>query len=68
MRVLTGIQPSGALHIGNYFGAIKQMVDLQENSDLFIFILNYHALTSLKNAPALKQNTLDAAINFNKVS
>ena len=64
MRVLTGIQPSGALHIGNYFGAIKQMVDLQENSDLFIFIPNYHALTSLKNAPALKQNTLDAAINF----
>ena len=64
MRVLTGIQPSGALHIGNYFGAIKQMVDLQETSDLFIFIPNYHALTSLKNAPALKQNTLDAAINF----
>jgi tryptophanyl-tRNA synthetase len=64
MRVLTGIQPSGALHIGNYFGAIKQMVDLQESSDLFIFIPNYHALTSLKNASALKQNTLDAAINF----
>lgn len=64
MRVLTGIQPSGALHIGNYFGAIKQMIDLQEKSDLFIFIANYHALTSLKNAQALKDNTLDAAINF----
>ncbi len=64
MRVLTGIQPSGALHIGNYFGAIKQMIDLQETSDLFIFIANYHALTSLKDAPALKNNTLDAAINF----
>lgn len=64
MRVLTGIQPSGALHIGNYFGAIKQMVDLQEKSDLFIFIPNYHALTSLKDGAALKNNTLDAAINF----
>ena len=63
-RVLTGIQPSGALHIGNYFGAIKQMVDLQEKSDLFIFIANYHALTSLKDGEALKNNTLDAAINF----
>lgn len=64
MRVLTGIQPSGALHIGNYFGAIKQMLDLQEKSDLFIFIANYHALTSLKDGTALKKNTIDAAINF----
>ena len=63
-RVLTGIQPSGALHIGNYFGASKQMVDLQEKSDLFIFIANYHALTSLKDGEVLKNNTLDAAINF----
>ncbi|MBE0491422.1 MAG: tryptophan--tRNA ligase [Sulfurospirillum sp.] len=63
-RVLTGIQPSGALHLGNYFGAIKQMKNLQDTSDLFIFIANYHALTSLKDAKALKQNTLDAAINF----
>jgi len=63
-RVLTGIQPSGALHLGNYFGAIKQMKDLQDNSDLFIFIANYHALTSLKDAKALKENTLDCAINF----
>ncbi len=64
MRILTGIQSSGTLHIGNYFGAIKQMVDLQENNDLFIFIANYHALTSLKDATALKQNTLDAAITY----
>ncbi|MDD3343733.1 MAG: tryptophan--tRNA ligase [Sulfurospirillaceae bacterium] len=64
MRVLTGIQPSGALHLGNYFGAIKQMVNLQESSDLVIFIPNYHALTSLKDGKALRDNTLDAAINF----
>ncbi len=63
-RVLTGIQPSGALHLGNYFGAIKQMKDLQDSSDLFIFIANYHALTSLKDGKALRENTLDAAINF----
>lgn len=63
-RVLTGIQPSGALHLGNYFGAIKQMKDLQESSDLFIFIANYHALTSLKDGKALRENTLDCAINF----
>jgi len=64
MRVLTGLQPSGALHIGNYFGSIRQMKELQEESDLFIFIANYHALTSLKDGDALKENTLDAAINF----
>ncbi len=63
-RVLTGIQPSGALHLGNYFGAIKQMKDLQDSSDLFIFIANYHALTSLKDGNALRENTIDAAINF----
>ncbi len=64
MRVLTGLQPSGALHVGNYFGSIRQMKQLQDNSDLFIFIANYHALTSLKDGNALKANTLDAAINF----
>ncbi|HHD83920.1 MAG TPA: tryptophan--tRNA ligase, partial [Campylobacteraceae bacterium] len=64
MRVLTGIQPSGTLHIGNYFGAIRQMLDFQEKSDLFIFIANYHALTSLKDAEALRENTIDAAITY----
>jgi len=64
MRVLTGLQPSGALHVGNYFGSIRQMKQLQDSSDLFIFIANYHALTSSKDGKALKANTLDAAINF----
>lgn len=64
MRTLTGLQPSGALHLGNYFGSIKQMLDAQTKEDLFIFVANYHALTSLKDAKALKENTLDAAINF----
>ncbi len=64
MRVLTGIQSSGTLHIGNYFGAIKQMIELQDSSDLFIFIANYHSLTSLKDADAVKKNTIDAAITY----
>jgi len=64
MRVLTGIQSSGTLHLGNYFGAIKQMLELQNKSDLFIFIANYHSLTSLKDADALKKNTIDAAITY----
>ncbi|MFY4725176.1 tryptophan--tRNA ligase [Campylobacter jejuni] len=64
MRVLTGLQPSGDLHIGNYFGAIKQMVDAQEKSQMFIFIANYHAMTSLQDGEKLKQNSLKAAAAF----
>ena len=64
MRVLTGIQASGKLHIGNYFGAMKPMVDLQEENELFTFIANYHSLTTSKDAATLKQYTLDAAIDY----
>lgn len=64
MRVLNGLQSSGILHIGNYFGAIKPMLELQENNDMFMFIANYHALTSVKDSQALKANTLDAAVTF----
>lgn len=64
MRVLTGIQASGKLHLGNYFGAMKPMVELQEEHELFTFIANYHSLTSSKDASTLKQNTIDAAIDY----
>ena len=64
MRVLTGIQASGKLHIGNYFGAMKPMVELQENHELFTFIANYHSLTSSKDAQTLKQNTIEAAVDY----
>ncbi len=64
MRVLTGIQASGKLHIGNYFGAMKPMVELQEEHELFTFIANYHSLTSSTDAATLKQYTLDAAIDY----
>ncbi len=64
MRVLTGIQASGKLHIGNYFGAMKPMIELQEENELFTFIANYHSLTSSKDAASLHQYTLDAAVDY----
>ncbi len=64
MRVLTGIQPSGKLHIGNYFAAVAPMVKMQEDNELFAFIPNYHALSGGANLKELKQNTLEAAIDF----
>jgi len=64
MRVLTGIQPSGDLHIGNYFGSIKQMVDAQKDSDTFAFIANYHAQTSVNDGERLAQLTMQSATDF----
>ncbi len=64
MRVLTGIQSSGDLHIGNYFGSIKQMVDSQDNSEVFAFIANYHAMTSVHDGERLAALTMQAAIDF----
>ena len=63
-RVLTGIQPSGKLHIGNYFGAIKRMVEYQDSSDLFLFIANLHSLTTIQDAERLKKMTLEAAMDM----
>ncbi len=64
MRSLSGIQPSGVLHIGNYFGAIKQFVENQDKSEGFYFVVDYHALTSLKDAQALKENIHNAVLDF----
>jgi len=63
-RVLSGIQPSGQLHIGNYFGMMKPMIEWQEKSDLFCFIVNLHALTTVFDAQTLAGNTLSAAADF----
>ena len=63
-RVLSGIQPSGSLHIGNYFGMMKRMIQYQEDSELFCFLVNYHALTTLKDGNLLRSNTLAAACDF----
>ena len=59
MRVLSGIQPSGALHIGNYFGAIRQYVALQEGNDAYYFVADYHALTSVRDAAKLRTYVFD---------
>ena len=63
-RYLTGIQPSGLLHIGNYFGALRPAVELQEQGDAFYFIADYHALTSLRDPTELRQNVLGVALDF----
>lgn len=64
MRVLTGIQPSGDLHIGNYFGSIKQMVEAQSQSQTFAFIANYHAMTSVSDGKRLGELTMQCATDF----
>ena len=63
-RVLSGIQPSGKLHLGNYFGMMSRMIEFQEKNDLFCFIVNYHALTTIQDKNELKNNTINAAIDF----
>jgi len=63
-RILSGIQPSGTLHIGNYFAMMKPMIELQHDNDLFCFIVNYHALTSINNPQELAENTINAAMDF----
>lgn len=64
MRILSGIQPSGALHVGNYFGMMKPAIELQDKGQAFYFIANYHSMTSLFDAAQRRQNTLDVALDF----
>ncbi|MCB1158716.1 MAG: tryptophan--tRNA ligase [Leptospiraceae bacterium] len=64
MRILTGIQPSGKLHLGNYFAAMKKMIAYQESSDLFCFIANLHSLTTFSGRKSLEENTYDAVLDF----
>lgn len=64
MRVLSGIQPTGRPHWGNFFGAIRQYIDLQTEHDGFYFIADLHALTTVRDAKSLRQNTLDAALDM----
>ena len=63
-RVLSGIQPSGQLHLGNYFGMMSRMIHYQEENELFCFIVNYHAMTSMQDGASLKENTMSAAMDF----
>jgi tryptophanyl-tRNA synthetase len=78
-RILSGVQPSGKLHLGNYFGAIKQHIELQHESECFYFIANYHAQTTVRDlaekmsaeqnrkfkaADLLRQHSLDVALDY----
>lgn len=64
MRVLSGIQPTGRPHWGNYFGAIKQYIELQSNQQAFYFVANLHALTTIRDANQLKENTFNTALDL----
>jgi len=64
MRILSGIQPSGALHLGNYFGMMRPAIELQNQGDAYYFIADYHSMTSLFDAAQRRRNTLDVAIDF----
>jgi tryptophanyl-tRNA synthetase len=64
MRILSGIQPSGVLHIGNYFGMMQPAIALQAEGEAFYFIADYHALTSLHNPEALRENSRRVAADF----
>jgi len=64
MRILSGIQPSGTLHLGNYFGMMRPAIELQDRGEALYFIADYHALTTVRNAADLNKNIRDVAIDF----
>lgn len=63
-RILTGIQPSGSLHIGNYFGAMRPLIELQERGQVFAILVDLHALTTVRDAEALRANVRNGALAF----
>lgn len=63
-RLLTGLQPSGNLHIGNYFGALKPFLDIYENYESYLMVADYHALTSLRDPESLRRNTLNIVRDY----
>src|SRR5438309_3548109 len=63
-RILSGTQPSGKLHLGNYFGAIKQHIALQDEAECFYFIADYHALTTIQDPVKLRENVRDVALAY----
>src|SRR5436309_15948859 len=64
MRILSGIQPTGALHLGNYFGMMRPAIELQQQGEAFYFIVDYHSMTSLFDPAERRRNTLDVALDF----
>ncbi len=63
-KIISGIQPSGILHIGNYFGAIQQFIKFQEDNECLFFVADYHALTTSNDAPSLRKNTRDVVLDY----
>src|SRR5690242_1801153 len=63
-RILSGVQPTGKLHLGNYFGAIKQHIALQDEAESFYFIADYHALTTIQDAAAMRENVNEVALAY----
>ena len=64
MRILTGIQPSGTPHLGNYFGAMRQVCELQQKGESYLFIADYHSLTTNPKAELLRERTINLALDF----
>jgi len=64
MRILSGIQPSGTLHVGNFFGMMRPAIELQDKGEAFYFIADYHSMTSLFDAAERRKNTMDVALDF----
>ncbi len=64
MRILSGVQPSGVLHIGNYFGAIRQFIELQGDNECYYFLADLHALTTVHDGEELRRNTRELATAF----
>ena len=64
MRILTGIQPSGTPHLGNYFGAMRQVCNLQEKGESFLFIADYHALTTNPEPEQLRERVVNLTLDF----
>lgn len=62
--ILSGITPSGKLHLGNYFGAIHQHIRMQEEGDAFYFIANYHSLTAINDGDEIRENSIDIALDY----
>ena len=62
--VVSGVQPSGTLHLGNYFGALRQHLALHKEHEAYYFIVNYHALTTVRDAEALERYSLDVALDY----
>jgi len=63
-KILSGIQPSGELHLGNYFGAIKQYLEMQEEHECYFFVANYHAMTTIRNGSRLREQTFSVAADY----